>query len=159
MSKELKIQEVAISENAGLYSIIFDGENETEYRKFLNKFKDNSRLNNDFRDIMRVLDKIINFGALERYFRNEGKMKDRVKALSLDSKKLRLYCIRVNEKVLIIGNGGEKNSRTYQECEELNGYVMDLQKFDKVFRAVEEDGDISMDGPIIDGIKKKTFKI
>lgn len=73
-------------------------------------------------------------GAFERNFRYEGKMKDNVVALSIDSKKLRLYCLRISDQILIVGNGGVKNTRTYNESVELNGYVMDLQKFDELLK-------------------------
>jgi hypothetical protein len=36
----------------------------------------------------------------------------------------------MSDQVLIVGNGGVKNTKTYEENEELSGYVMDLQKFD-----------------------------
>ena len=52
---------------------------------------------------------------------------DNVKALAIDSRKLRLYCLRISDQILILGNGGVKNTRTYQEDSKLSGYVMDLQ--------------------------------
>lgn len=95
------------------------------------KFKDNSTLNYDFQRISLALEKIIDRGALERFFRIEGKMNDRVSALAIDSRKLRLYCLRISDQILIVGNGGVKTTRTYQENEQLSGYVMDLQRFDE----------------------------
>ena len=53
------------------------------------KFKDNSTLNQDFQRILLALEKIIVRGALERFFRVEGKMNVRVSALAIDSRKLR----------------------------------------------------------------------
>ena len=49
--------------------------------------------NNDFRKVLRAINRIVAHGALERYFRPEGKMNDRLAALSIDSKVLRLYCL------------------------------------------------------------------
>lgn len=85
MTKTAKIQTIAQSDNVGLYSIIFEGNKENEFRDFLNKFRDNAVLNNDFRTIVSAIDKIIANGALERYFRYEGKMSDKVVALSVDA--------------------------------------------------------------------------
>ena len=45
----------------------------SEYEDFLMKFKDNSKLNKDFQIILLALEKIIDQGALERFFRIEGK--------------------------------------------------------------------------------------
>ena len=67
-------------------------------------------------------------------------MSDNVKALAIDSHKLRLYCLRISDQILILGNGGIKNTRTYQEDETLSGYVMNLQTFDKVLHnAIKRD--------------------
>ena len=57
-----------------------------------------------------------------------------VAALSIDSRKLRLYCLRISDQIMILGNGGVKTTRTYQEDEELSGYVMDLQRFDELLK-------------------------
>ena len=83
---------------------------------------------------MRFVEQILSNGALERYFRREGKMNDSVVALPVLKSKLRLYCLRLTDKILILGNGGVKRSRTYQEDDTLQGYVIDLQKFERLLR-------------------------
>ena len=123
-----------------LYSICFNGSDVSEYEDFLMKFKDNSTLNYDFQRILLALEKIIDRGALERFFRIEGKMNDRVSALAIDSRKLRLYCLRISDQILIVGNGGVKTTRTYQENEQLSGYVMDLQRFDELLKQAQQNG-------------------
>ena len=120
--KTAKIVSIAASDQVGLYSICFNN-GESEFRKFVKKFKDNAALNKDYQSILSALDRIIAKGAFERFFRYEGKMSDNVVALSLDSKKLRLYCLRMSDQILIVGNGGIKETRTYDEDEELSGYV------------------------------------
>lgn len=85
MSRKTTIQTIGQSDNVGLYSIFFDGKEENEFREFLRKFRDNATLNKDFQAIVRAIDRIIANGALERYFRTEGKMADRVTALAIDS--------------------------------------------------------------------------
>lgn len=98
-------------------------------------------------------------GVRERYFRPEGKYSDRVCALPIDSGKLRLYCLRISDKILILGNGGIKQTKTYNENEELNGYVLDLQKFDALLKAAEQDGSIVVEETVLSGITDKTFKL
>ncbi len=85
MGKTATIQTIGQSDKVGLYSIFFDGKEENEFREFLRKFRDNATLNKDFQAIVRAIDRIIANGALERYFRVEGKMADRVAALAIDS--------------------------------------------------------------------------
>lgn len=157
--KTARIVSIAKSDQVGLYSICFNDDKETEFRKFMRKFKDNAVLNKDYQAIIHAIDRIIANGALERNFRYEGKMKDIVVALSVNSRKLRLYCLRMSDQILIIGNGGVKDSRTYEESEELSGYVMDLQKFDELLKQAQEEGLIYIEQNVITGIEEMTFKV
>lgn len=85
-------------------------------------------------------------------------MKDDVCALSVDSRQLRLYCLRISDQILIAGNGGIKDVRAYQESEELSGYVMNLQQFDRILRQAQAEGLISIEDHIIEGIEGTIFK-
>ena len=132
---------------------------ESEFEKFLNEFKENATYNRDFNVILLALSKIIDKGALERFFRNEGRMNDNVKALAIDSRKLRLYCLRISDQILILGNGGVKATRTYQEDSKLSGYVMDLQSFDKVLLKAQKSGKVTIEKNMITDIQSATFEI
>ena len=147
------------NDNVGMFSICFDGSEVSEFEKFLNEFKDNATYNKDFNVILLALSKIIDKGALERFFRNEGRMNDNVKALAIDSRKLRLYCLRISDQILILGNGGVKNTRTYQEDSKLSGYVMDLQTFDKVLLKAQKSGKVTIEKNMITDIQSATFEI
>ena len=142
-----------------MFSICFDGSEESEFEKFLNEFKDNATYNREFNVILLALSKIIDKGALERFFRNEGRMNDNVKALAIDSRKLRLYCLRISDQILILGNGGVKTTRTYQEDSMLSGYVMDLQSFDKVLLKAQKSGKVTIEKNMITDIQSATFEI
>ena len=96
---------------------------------------------------------------MERFFRNEGRMNDNLCALSIDSRRLRLYCLRISDQILVVGNGGEKTTRTYQEDETLSGYVMDLQKFDELLKQAQKSGAISIENNVITGIDTATFEL
>lgn len=159
MNKTVSVKTIEQNDNVSLYSICFDGNKWSEYEKFLTKFKDNAKLNRDFQTIILAMAKIIEHGALERFFRNEGKINDNLCALSIDSRKLRLYCLRISNQILIVGNGGEKTTRTYQEDEQLSGYVMDLQKFDELLRQAQLSGEISIENNVITGIDTATFEL
>ena len=98
-------------------------------------------------DLMRIvsfLGIIADFGALERYFRPEGKMSDHVVALPTVQSKLRLYCLRLSDRILILGNGGVKNTKTYEESKELSGYVMTLQNFERLIKEGLKNGTITV---------------
>ena len=130
--------------NCTLYTIQFLSEDDTEFEQFYNKFKDDVEFNPDLMRIVGFLGKIADFGALERYFRSEGKMSDHVVALPVVRSKLRLYCLRLSDKILILGNGGKKDSKTYEESKELSGYVLTLQNFDRIIKEGVKDGTISV---------------
>ena len=157
--KTINLKTIEQNDNVSLYSICFNGSDVSEYEDFLMKFKDNSTLNYDFQRILLALEKIIDRGALERFFRIEGKMNDRVSALAIDSRKLRLYCLRISDQILIVGNGGVKTTRTYQEDEQLSGYVMDLQRFDELLKQAQQNGSITIEKNMIVGIDNKVFEI
>ena len=156
---QVSLKTIEQNDNVGMFSICFDGNSESEFEKFLLEFKDNATYNKDFNAILLALSKIIDKGALERFFRIEGRMNDHVSALSIDSRKLRLYCLRISNQILILGNGGVKLSRTYQENEKLSGYVMDLQTFDKVLLKAQKNGVITIEKNMITDIESATFEI
>ncbi|MBO4646454.1 MAG: hypothetical protein J5642_08065 [Bacteroidales bacterium] len=152
-----KLKTIEQSENVGLYSICFNGNDLSEYEQFVKRFLDDATLNQDFQKVFRAIHRIMANGALERYFRPEGRFKDNLTALSIDSKVLRLYCLRISDQILIVGNGGAKTTRTYEENEELSGYVMDLQKFDRLLAQELESGKIKIEQNVITGIESTTF--
>lgn len=157
--KEARLKILEQTDNVSLYSICFDGSAISEYESFVQKFKDDATLNTDYKNIILALEKIVAVGAFERFFRPEGKMSDRVAALSIDSRKLRLYCLRISDQILIVGNGGRKDTRTYEESSELSGYVMDLQAFDKMLAEAQKAGSVTIEKNVITGIEGKVFQL
>lgn len=127
-----------------LYTIQFVTEDKGEYVRFYNRFKDDAVYNADLVRIAKFIETIADRGAMERYFRPEGKMNDRVCALPVVKSKLRLYCLRLSDSILILGNGGVKDTRTYNENEELSGYVVTLQNFDRLIKDGVKDGTITI---------------
>ena len=130
------------SENCTVYTIQFLSDDLNEFEKFVSRFQSEGEFNKDFRIIAKFIDQILDFGALERYFRPEGKMKDSVVALPTLRSKLRLYALRLSDRILILGNGGEKKTRTYDEDNALKGYVLTLQKFEELLRNGISDGSV-----------------
>ena len=157
--KNATVKMIEQSDNVGLYSICFEGNDFSEYERFVQKFMDDATLNEDFRKVLLAINRIVANGALERYFRPEGKLNDHLAALSIDSKVLRLYCLRISDQILIVGNGGAKTTRTYEENEELSGYVMDLQKFDVLLEQEMKSGIIKVERNVITGIESASFEI
>lgn len=144
---------------AGLFTIIFENENQSEFVKFVNKFKDDAIRKNELRIILNQIDVMLQKGIEERRFRPEGRMSDGVAALPVYQSGLRLYCLRLSDSVLIVGNGGVKNTRTYQEDEDLNGYVISLQKLDSLLKADIENGIVRIEKTMIVGVDDREYDI
>ena len=154
------IQSVSQTDKAGLFTICFEGESYTEFQKFITKHDADVELQPDLQEIIRILRRMVQeLGFLERLFRPECKMRDRVAAIPVTTNKLRLYCLRLSDGVLIVGNGGHKTTRTYGQDPELSGYVITLQKLDDLLRRAERKGAISIEKTTIAGIDDKTFEI
>ena len=102
---------------------------------------------------------LIESGFLERYFRPEGKYNDHVVALPIEKTNIRLYCLRMSDSVLIVGNGGIKKGQTYQEDDNLNGYVIALQQLDKLLKKEIIKGKVRIEKTKITGIDNTLFEI
>ena len=154
---EVELVLVNDTDKCTIYTIQFLEESETEYERFYAKFIEDAHLNKDLLRIVQILDKIADEGALERFFRPEGKMRDSVVALPVLRSKLRLYCLRLSDRILVLGNGGVKNSRSYEEDDSLRGYVLTLQKFEELMKDGQRDGTVTVTSKTIE--TDKTFKL
>lgn len=142
--KAVRIESVAESEKASLLTICFEGESISEFEKFIQNHSES--YSEDLNIILSAISRMLEAsGFLERYFRPEGKYNDRVCALPIESGKLRLYCIRLNDRILIVGNGGVKNAQKYQDCGDLKGYVVTLQKLDKALKFAIKRGEVTIE--------------
>ena len=59
----------------------------------------------------------------------------------------------------MIGNGDIKHTATYEEDQRLLGYVLDLQKFERLLKNDIEAGIITVEKRHLMGIEDKTYEI
>ncbi|MBR1410406.1 MAG: hypothetical protein IJ580_04830 [Prevotella sp.] len=155
-----KILSVDQTEKAGLFTIIFEGEGISEFDNFITKFMNDAERSNDLSQILNQIDLMMaERGFTERNFRYEGKMGDNVVALPVYKNSLRLYCLRLSDSVLIVGNGGIKNTRTHEEDSTLNGYVISLQKLDALLKADIRKGIVRIEKTEIIGTDDKEYDL
>ena len=159
LKKKTTVEKISESEKSTLYSISFEKDGTTEFEKFVAEFEQNARFNKDYQRIIAALQAILNIGALERFFRPEGKMKDSVAAIPIEGGKLRLYCLRLSEQIVILGNGGVKTTRTYEEDSKLYGYVLDLQRFERMLNDNIAKGYVSIEERELNGVDDVVFEI
>ena len=159
MKKTTTVEKISESEKPALYSISFERDGTTEFEKFVQEFEQNAKYNRDYQRIIAALQAILNLGALERFFRPEGKIKDSAAAIPIEGGKLRLYCLRISEQIIILGNGGVKSSRTYEEDSKLYGYILDLQRFEKILNKNIAKGYVKIEERELNGINDLVFEI
>lgn len=123
MTKHYTIDLVEEHEAVNFYNIHLDAEELSELERFFEKFPAGSPYDEDIDTIIAWLDRIGEKGALERYFRYEGRYGDGVSAIPIETSRLRLYCLRLSEKILIFGNGDVKTTDSWQNSSTLSEYV------------------------------------
>lgn len=159
MKKKTTLELIEQSQKVSLYSISFETDRTTEFERFLRKFEAEASLNTDYQKVLYALSIILDKGALERYFRPEGHMNDNLCALPIESGKIRLYCLRISDEILILGNGDVKQTVTYEEDAKLLGYALDLQKFDQLLRKDIEDGIVTIEERELKRIEDKEYML
>lgn len=125
------------------YSIHLEEEELSELERFFEKFPEGCGYDEEIDVIIAWLDKIGENGALERYFRPEGRYGDGVGVVPIDvGNKLRLYCLRISDKILIFGNGRLKDSDSWQNSKSLAPYVEMLIDTSRFIASRIKDGKI-----------------
>lgn len=132
LSKNISLEIYEEHEEVTFYTFRFQEDEFTETDKFILNFIDKEEFEEDLGIITKMIEKIGKSGAEKRHFRNVGKMRDDVASLPeyLYSSKLRLYVIHVSKNIVIIGNGGYKTTKTYNEDPFLDECVSLLQTID-----------------------------
>ena len=154
------ILSVEQTEKAGLFTIIFEGEGVSEFDDFYNKFINDAERSADLQQILTQIDLMLNVrGFTERNFRYEGKASDNVVALPTYKNSLRLYCLRLSDSVLIVGNGGVKTTQKVAQDPILSGYVINLQKLDALLKADIRRGLVRIEKTEIIGADDKEYDI
>lgn len=157
---KVAIKTLKQTEKNGQFSLVFENEAYSKFEKFIEAFKNEADVSRDLNVILSYIEQMINgAGFLERYFRPEGKMRDNVCALPVVSGKLRLYCLRLSDSVLIAGGGGRKTTQSYEEDANLNGYVISLQKLDELIKVEVTKGNIVIETGAIIGAQDKFYDL
>ena len=121
MNSKFKIELYQSGKKASLYTVRLAGESETEFDKFLSDPEITS--NPEFDAFLSRINDILNkYGCQKRFFKlKESKLTDAVAALWRG--KIRLYCCRYSDIIIIVGSGGIKQTRSYQDDPKLNHIV------------------------------------
>lgn len=136
MKRSFRLELFDEDSEAVCYALKYDEEQLSEPQRFINKISTDEP--EAYEDISYRLD----FMLEEHLFLppmlelEEGRRDDWVVAIKTkESTQLRWYGLRYNDRILILGNGGVKTTRTYQEDPQLHQCVKDLQY---VFRCIQK---------------------
>ena len=130
-----EIEELSGNE-AHIYSVTMEGDEETLLEQFFNENSKNKK------ELNILVSKILNMsqrtGCKRDFFKEgEGDIGDGVVALKAQN--LRLYGIYFNNSVVLFGSGGIKRTRTYQEDEKLYSKVKQVKAIAKeINKAIKE---------------------
>jgi hypothetical protein len=143
---------------ASLYTVMVDtpgGAITTKFDQFIEKYR--STYPAELMDIARRLKSLGNTtGCTENFFKlDEGLNPDDLVCALYDVPEinLRLYCIRLSDLITILGDGGPKTTRTWQEDRNLEREVHAMMNVSKIIRTKLKNGDlrISTDGLRLEG--------
>ncbi len=104
------------------YTIQIEGEEHSVFEQFILRYQQDPLLSEEFNDLMAWITIRMGEqrGALERFFRHERMAKalpppPRYLEISYEQQ-LRLYCIRIIDRIVILFDGAVKTAATAQEC-------------------------------------------
>lgn len=140
MNRIILIKEFKRFKKVTFYTLRYEESNISETDKFLDRFMNNTDFKEDFDDILNYIEEIGERGAEAKYFRFEGKAEALPPKWSQN--KLRLYCIRLTDNIVILANGGIKSSQTAQDSKDLS------MKFHFANKAAKELTECIMTGQI-----------
>lgn len=150
MKSKIEVVEFEEHKKVTFYTLKYQGA-ETEVDKFFDQFPEGCDYDEDIDIIIKWIDHIGEKGALERYLRPESKRKDNIWAIPLETCNLRLYLLRLSDEIIILGNGGRKNTPSYNEDQVLNSCVELLQEIDGYIRSRLKKGEVHIYGKQIFG--------
>ena len=134
-------------ENVNFYVLHFNDKEHDEFTDFLLRFKDDSKYRKDFEILIAWLISISKTYAYERKFRPEKG----ASAVPIPSCKLRLYCHRVSDEILILCNGGVKTEGKAQDCPNVGPIFNDANLLAKEIKLRKTRRKIIIDGKFLRG--------
>ena len=140
MRSKLRLLETYSGEMASLYTVMVDapgGAITTKLDQFFEKYQHTYLT--DLMGIVRRLKSLGNTtGCTENFFKlDEGLDPDDLVCALYDVPEinLRLYCIRLSDQITILGDGGPKTTRTWQEDKNLEREVHAMMDVSRIIRA------------------------
>mgnify|MGYP001573498695 CR=1 FL=1 len=128
------------------YTIQFEDKPDTEFEDFLHRHENQEGLKEQLDELLVWLDEIAaRRGALHWLFRHENKahaLPPKLRLQHLDVKYLRLYCLRLNDNVVILFNGGVKTTDKAKNCPNVRTDFNQANRLADAIYQILQSGDI-----------------
>jgi hypothetical protein len=138
------------------YTVRWDEYEESETDRFIARFMDNGEFQEELEEILTLIEEIGENRGAKGYLFN--RFEDKATALppnfslTIDNveflfpqNRLRLYCVRLSEQIVILFNGGLKESQTVQDSPDLIMKFREAQLFVKKIEEALREKDIEID--------------
>jgi len=129
-----KIEDFDFQE-AEYFSLYYENNDNSVFDIFLEKHIDMQEIEAEFGDLMAWIEKLGNEGTEARFFRHEKKadaLPPNLKYLDFEyEKQLRLYCLRLSDRAVILFGGGIKTTDKAQDCKNVATHFYEAQQFCK----------------------------
>ena len=138
------IENAITYEKVTFYTVRLEGQQYTEFEKFILKHQDNDTVHNEYHDLLSLIQRLgERIGAKERYFSRHEKKAQALppewKSLPLGERKLhvkyqhnlRLYCMRITDEIVFLFDGGVKSpgAITAQDCKNVRQFFKLANQF------------------------------
>lgn len=165
MKSVIVIKEYKSFKKVTYYALQYEEHNESEPNKFFRKLENEVDYEEDITNLVQWLIEIgENRGAKQYLFRIEEAAEalpppaKQMKVLELDVEEIRLYCIRINDNVVILGNGGIKTTNKAQDCPNCGPHFRLINSIARQLNRKISDGEFIISGKLIKDIDSIFFE-
>ena len=155
MNKSATLEIFEEHDEVTYYSFKYTDQSSCEFDLFLDAFIDNVDYKEDVDTILYWMDKIGLEGDDDAKFRPE---RGDLKALPVETSRLRVFCFKVTDGIVLLGNGGENTTRTFNEDPILNTHAMNILSLGKILCSLIKNGTVTAYNKQLFGLKAITFE-
>lgn len=150
MNEIVIIEEFKHYKHVTFYTIRYDDSELSETDKFIKRFLEEETVyKDDLDDIVNWINEIGIRGL--KYINLRAENDAYALPPYTESSNLRLFCIKITNSIILLGNGGIKSSQTVQESNDLSMKFHDINRFSKSINEAIRSGNLIVDKMTLKG--------
>lgn len=150
MNEIVIIEEFKRYKHVTFYTIRYDDSELSETDKFIKRFLEEETVyKDDLDDIVNWINEIGIRGL--KYINLRAENDAYALPPYTESSNLRLFCIKITNSIILLGNGGIKSSQTVQESDDLSMKFHDINRFSKSINEAIRSGNLIIDKMTLKG--------